>query len=197
MSISLLFEQLADIRKTVSIPLLLMGYLNPVLRYGVENFCCKCAETGIDGVILPDLPPEVYLEDYSGFFEKNNLYNIFLVTPQVSEERIRVIDSISKGFIYLVSSYSTTGTKGRFTDLQISYFKRISAMKLKNPRLIGFGISERKTFRTACENANGAIIGSAFVRMLEETGGSGEDIRRFVSKLKDTSGQPVNTLFFK
>jgi tryptophan synthase alpha chain len=197
MSMNLLFKQLTDIRKTISIPLILMGYINPVLRYGVQNFSIKCAECGIDGIILPDLPPEVYFEDYSVFFENNDIYNIFLITPQVSEERIRLIDSISKGFIYMVSSYSTTGTKGSITDDQLQYFRRINEMKLKNPRLIGFGISDRKTFRIACENACGAIVGSAFVKMLDQTGGNSVDIQTFVGNLKDINEPPVNPLFFR
>lgn len=183
MSINLLFKQLADIRKNVSIPLLLMGYINPVLKFGVENFCFKCAETGIDGVILPDLPPDIYLNQYSGIFKKKDLYNIFLVTPQMDEKRIRIIDSVSKGFLYLVSSYSITGMKGDFTEEQLSYFRRIREMNLKNPGLIGFGISDKKTFRSACDMAHGAIIGSAFVRMLTETGGGFENIKKFVDDI--------------
>ena len=183
MSIRLLFEQLADIRKTVSIPLLLMGYINPVMKFGVENFCIKCAETGINGVILPDLPPDIYLAQYSSIFEKNNLYNIFLVTPQISDERIRKIDNISRGFIYFVSSHSITGTKGVFSEEQLSWFKRIKELDLKNSGLIGFGISDRNTFRKACDNASGAIIGSAFVRMLTTTGGDSGNIKEFVDDL--------------
>lgn len=183
MSIKLLFNQLADLRKTVEIPLLLMGYINPVLKFGIENFCNKCAETGIDGVILPDLPPDIYLDQYSRIFEKNDLYNIFLVTPQMDDNRIRMIDSISKGFLYLVSSSSITGIKGDFTEGQRSHFKRIRKMNLKNPRLIGFGISDKETFRSACSMADGAIIGSAFVRMLTATGGGVENIKKFVDDL--------------
>ena len=184
MSIRLLFKQLADIRDSIDIPLLLMGYINPVLKFGIENFCHKCAETGIDGVILPDLPPDVYLDQFSGLFEKYNLYNIFLITPQSDDERIRMIDSVSRGFIYLVSSYSITGMKGDFTEDQLSYFSRIRDMNLVNPRLIGFGISGKHTFRSACRMAHGAIIGSAFVRMLSENGGGFENIRKFVDDLR-------------
>jgi tryptophan synthase alpha chain len=183
MSIKLLFDNLTDIRKTVSIPLLLMGYFNPVLKFGVENFCHKCAETGIDGIILPDLPPDIYLNQYSGLFDKKDLYNIFLITPQMDENRIRMIDSCSKGFLYLVSSYSVTGMKNDFTKEHFSYFSRISEMNLKNPGLIGFGISDKKAFRDACDLAHGAIIGSAFVRMLTETGGGFENIKKFVDSL--------------
>jgi tryptophan synthase alpha chain len=183
MSIKLLFNQLADIRKTVSIPLLLMGYINPVLKFGVANFCNKCAETGIDGVILPDLPPDIYINQYSGIFEKKDIYNIFLITPQMDYRRIRTIDSVSRGFLYLVSSFSITGMKGNFTEEQLSYFRRVSKMNLKNPGLIGFGISDKATFRSACDMANGAILGSAFVRMLTETGGGFENIKDFVNDL--------------
>jgi tryptophan synthase alpha chain len=184
MSVKLLFNQLVGIRKTVSTPLLLMGYINPVLKYGLENFCNKCVEIGIDGVIIPDLPPEIYLNQYSGIFEKRDLYNIFLITPQMDDNRIRIIDSISKGFLYLVSSHSITGMKGDFTEKQQSYFKRIREMNLKNPRLIGFGISDKETFSNACNMADGAIIGSAFVKMLTETGGGFRNIKEFVSDLK-------------
>jgi tryptophan synthase alpha chain len=184
MTIRLLFKQLADIRKRVTIPLLMMGYINPVLKFGVENFCKRCAETGIDGVILPDLPPDIYLDQFSGLFEKYNLYNIFLITPQSDNERIRRIDSISRGFIYLVSSYSITGKKVGFTEEQLSYFSRIKDMNLVNPGLIGFGISDKYTFTKACSMAHGAIIGSAFVSMLSKNGGGFENIRKFVDDLK-------------
>ena len=183
MSVKQLFDQLTDIRKTVTIPLLLMGYINPVLKFGVENFCNKCTEIGIDGIIIPDLPPEIYLNQYSGIFEKKDLINIFLITPQTDDERIRWIDSISRGFLYLVSSHSITGMKGNFTEEQLSYFRRISKMNLKNPGIIGFGISDKKTFKSACDMADGAIIGSAFVKMLTETGGGFENIKKFVDDL--------------
>ena len=133
MSLKMLFNQLSKIRDEVKIPLLLMGYLNPVLQFGIANFCRYCKETGIDGVILPDLPPLVYSEQYLPFFEKSELCNILLITPQSDNERIRTIDKISHGFIYMVSSSSVTGIKGNFSDEQISYFKRVSEMDLKNP----------------------------------------------------------------
>jgi len=183
MNTGLLFKQLTDIRKKITIPLLLMGYINPVLKFGMENFCANCAETGIDGVILPDLPPEIFLDRYSSLFEKYNLYNIFLITPQSDNERIRMIDKISKGFIYLVSSYSVTGIKEGFTANQISYFNRIKNMTLANPVLIGFGISGRGTFEAACSMANGAIIGSAFIRMLSEKDLSSNNIKQFVNEI--------------
>jgi len=166
MSVYTLFEQLKDIRKSVDIPLILMGYINPVIQYGVEAFCRKCGEIGIDGLIIPDLPLSVFEEEYKTIFEVNNLHNIFLITPQTSDERLRRIDEASSGFIYMVSSNSTTGAKEGVTDFQNSYFERISKFGLKNPCLIGFGISNAETFRNACQYAHGAIIGSAFVKAL-------------------------------
>ena len=166
MSVRKLFGQLENIRQTVDIPLILMGYINPVLQYGVEAFCQKCNEIGIDGLIIPDLPLSVYEEEFKSIFEANNLHNILLITPQTSDERLRKIDEASSGFIYMVSSNSTTGAKEGVSDFQTSYFERISAFELKNPRLIGFGISNAETFRNACQYAQGAIIGSAFVKAL-------------------------------
>ena len=163
-----LFEQLSGIRNEIDIPLLIMGYFNPILQYGVAEFCSRCAEIGIDGLIIPDLPVDVYDSNYKSIFEKYGLYNVFLITPQTSEERIRYIDKISKGFIYMVSSASTTGAKDRFDDEQVSYFKRIDSMQLKSPKVIGFGISNHQTFMQATEHAEGAIIGSAFVKFLSD-----------------------------
>jgi tryptophan synthase alpha chain len=184
MSIKLLFDQLQDIRKKVNIPLLLMGYLNPVLQFGIEKFCEKCKEIGIDGVILPDLPLEEYHTQYKIIFEKYDLRFIFLITPQTSDERIRLIDSISNGFIYMVSSASTTGAKGIIAEKQIEYFNRIKSLNLKNPLIIGFGISNKETFTRACEYANGAIIGSAFVKMLDTAENPGMRIKEFISEIK-------------
>ena len=167
MTIHLLFEQLKNIRKSVSIPLILMGYLNPVIQYGIEDFCKKCKEIGIDGTIIPDLPLEIYESEYKEIFERNSLSNIFLVTPQTSDERIRKIDELSTGFIYMVSSSSTTGVKGAVNEEQVSYFERITAMNLRSKRLIGFGISDKASFEKSSCYANGAIIGSAFIKALE------------------------------
>lgn len=167
MTISVLFEQLKDIRSKTSVPLILMGYLNPVLQYGVERFAEKAASIGIDGVILPDLPLKEYVEEYKAVFEKNNLKNIFLITPQTSDERVKMIDKETDGFIYMVSSASTTGTKEGTSDDQLGYFERINALNLKNPRIIGFGIKDNNSFRKACQYANGAIIGTAFIKALE------------------------------
>ena len=168
MTSELLFDQLKDIRKSVKIPLIIMGYFNPILQFGVENFCEKCSEIGIDGLIIPDLPVDVYHENYQEIFEKYNLINVFLITPQTSEERIRFIDSISNGFIYMVSSASVTGAKSSFGEQQTDYFQRIQKMNLNAPGIIGFGISNRETFETAIDYAKGAIIGSAFVKFIAE-----------------------------
>lgn len=185
MSIPLLFEQLKDIRKRIRVPLILMGYLNPILQYGIEPFLKKAAETGIDGIILPDLPLDDYLEQYKDVFEVYGIKNIFLVTPQTSDERIRKIDSHSTSFIYLVSSYSITGSKNEFSPYQLEYFERIRNMKLKNPGLIGFGISSHQTFTTACNYNSGAIIGSAFIRMIENSKHYENDISQFIHAIKE------------
>ncbi|WP_276360961.1 tryptophan synthase subunit alpha [Daejeonella sp. H1SJ63] len=166
MNLKVLFEQLKELRKRVSIPVLLMGYVNPVLQYGVKNFCDSCAAVGVDGVIVPDLPMYEYEELYKENFISNNLSNIFLVTPQTSEERIRKIDELSNGFIYLLSSSSTTGKNLKVSDVAESYFSRIRDMKLKNPTMIGFGISDQASFNKAAEYTRGAIVGSAFVKFL-------------------------------
>ena len=170
MTTEVLFKQLEGIRKTVSIPLIIMGYFNPVLQYGVEAFCKKCAEIGIDGLILPDLPVDVYQEEYEHIFKKYNLINVFLITPQTSDERIRKIDAASDGFIYMVSSASTTGAKEGFGEEQKAYFERIASLKLSNPQIVGFGIGNRETFEQATEKSKGAIIGSAFIKHLTKNG---------------------------
>ena len=168
MTLKILFEQLSksEIRNSKS-AILLMGYLNPVLQFGVENFCRKANEAGISGIIIPDLPMDEYLSEYEKIFDKYSLKNIFLITPQTSEKRIKTIDKYSDGFIYMVSSASTTGVKGGIDSEQERYFSRIKKMNLKNPLMIGFGISDRKSFSKACEYANGAIIGSAFIKSLQ------------------------------
>jgi tryptophan synthase alpha chain len=183
MSINLLFEQLKEIRKSISIPLILMGYLNPVMQYGIENFCQKCNDIGIDGTIIPDLPLEIYETEYKKVFEKNSLSNIFLITPQTSDERIRKIDALSSGFIYMVSSSSTTGVKGAVNEEQIAYFEKICNMNLRSKRLIGFGISDKASFEKACGYANGAIIGSAFVKALAGEGEIEVKVRTFIQKI--------------
>jgi tryptophan synthase alpha chain len=183
MTSELLFEQIADIRETVSIPLIIMGYLNPMMQYGIEAFCAKCKEVGIDGLIIPDMPVDVYHEQYQAIFEKYGLLNVFLITPQTSEERIRFIDSISNGFIYMVSSAGTTGAKNSFGNAQETYFDRIGKMNLKNPQIVGFGISNHETFTQATNKAKGAIIGSAFIKYLTKNGT--ESIKAFVDMVLD------------
>jgi len=182
MTTEILFKQLEGIRDHISIPLIIMGYFNPVLQYGVEAFCKKCAEIGIDGLILPDLPLAEYNLHYRELFEKYNLANIFLITPQTSEERIRELDEASKGFIYMVSSASTTGKTSGFAEEQISYFNKVDALQLKNPQIVGFGISNAETFSQATRKAKGAIIGSAFIKTLTNEGLSG--IPFFIKQLR-------------
>jgi len=170
MHTALLFKQLKDIRKEVSVPLILMGYFNPMLQYGVEAFCKKCHEVGIDGFIIPDLPAQVYDEEYKAIFDRYGLLNIFLITPQTSNDRIQYMDSISEGFIYMVSSASTTGAQSGFGHTQQDYFKRIADLNLKNPQIVGFGISNKQTFTQATTHAKGAIIGSAFIKYIDAQG---------------------------
>jgi tryptophan synthase alpha chain len=183
MKLKILFDQIRDIRNEVAYshtPLLLMGYLNPVLQFGMERFCQMSQEAGIDGVILPDLPLDVYLEEYEALFRKYGIANIFLITPQTPEERIRFIDRHSNAFIYLVSSASTTGVKDRLQEEQLRYFERIKAMNLINPLLIGFGISDKVGLNKASEYASGAIVGSAFVKALESGAVLKENIKNFM-----------------
>ncbi len=182
MSTELLFEQLEGIRESVNIPLIIMGYFNPVLQYGVEAFCSRCADIGIDGLILPDLPLDVYQDEYEAIFKKYGLLNMFLITPQTSDERIRQIDDASEGFIYMVSSASTTGAKTGFGTEQEQYFERIGNMRLEHPQIVGFGISNADTFEQATQLAKGAIIGSAFIKFLTKEGK--EHIDRFIKSIK-------------
>ena len=168
MSLRVLFSQLADIRRDVDIPLILMGYLNPIMHFGFEEFCRKCAETGIDGMIIPDLPFKDYLETYKPVADRYGLRIIMLITPETSEERIRFIDSNTDGFIYMVSSAATTGAQKEFDAIKQAYFNRVNSMNLRNPRMIGFGISNRQTLEAAQSNSAGAIIGSRFVTLLAD-----------------------------
>ena len=165
-----LFDQLQNIRETINIPLVVMGYFNPIMQYGIKRFCKKCQSIGIDGLIIPDLPVDLYHKEYKTLFDQYNLYNMFLITPQTKHERIRYIDQVSSGFIYMVSSASVTGAKSAFGNAQEEYFKRIAQMKLKTPQLVGFGISNAKTFQTATRLSHGAIIGSAFIQFIEKNG---------------------------
>ena len=171
MSLRLLFDQLKDIRKDVTIPLILMGYMNPVMQFGFERFCQKCVEVGIDGMILPDLPFKDYMEDFKPIADKYDLRIIMLITPETSEERIRFIDDNTDGFIYMVSSAAITGAQKEFNEAKQAYFNKVHAMNLKHPTMIGFGISNKQTLQSAQANANGAIIGSKFVQLLAEANG--------------------------
>lgn len=185
MSLKVLFEQLEGIRtKGITIPIVLMGYLNPVYQFGIEAFAQKCQEIGIDGLILPDLPVEEYFNSYKKVFDRYGLLNIFLITPQTSEDRIRKIDEISDGFIYMVSSASVTGATSGISQEMESYFNRVNAMNLRNPRLIGFGIKDKQSFQTASKYASGAIIGSQFVRLIGSTKDLNSEIVSFVHSLK-------------
>jgi tryptophan synthase alpha chain len=184
MTLPLLFEQLKDLRQQVTIPILLMGYVNVVLQYGVEEFCQKCKEVGVDGCIIPDLPMYEYEEMYQSTFEKYGLSNIFLVTPQTSTERIHKIDGLSNAFIYLVSSSATTGSNLAISESSNAYFQRIADMNLKNPLVIGFGISDKKTYDAANEYASGAIIGSAFVKALANEGDLQYKIKGFMREFR-------------
>ena len=183
MTTNLLFNQLKGLRKISEIPVVIMGYFNPILQYGIEKFCSNCKDVGIDGLIIPDLPADIFKKNYKIIFEKYKLNMMFLITPQTSNERINLIDDLSKGFIYMVSSYSVTGAKDSFDKYQIEYFKRIKKLNLSNPLLIGFGISNKKTFQTACQNSNGAIIGSAYIKYIENHGVS--KTRDFIKLIKD------------
>lgn len=168
MNLDLYFEQVKSIKGKTSIPLIAMGYVNQMLRFGDDKFLQLCVDSGISGLILPDLPLNVYENEYKDKFEKYGIVNVFLITPQTSEKRIIEIDNISNSFIYMVSSASTTGTKSNIDNSQVKYFERVKAMKLKNPLIIGFGISNKETFDEACKYASGAIIGSAFVKAISE-----------------------------
>lgn len=166
MTISTLFNQLKDFRKDITVPVILMGYLNPLLQYGFEKFCAKAAEVGIDGIIIPDIPMYEFQQEYSAVIKKYGLDFIFLVTPETSEERIKKLDQLSSGFLYAVSSSSITGSDKDFSPVE-TYLHKLQSLKLKNPVLVGFGIKDKSTFETACKYANGAIIGSAYIKALE------------------------------
>lgn len=170
MSLRLLFRQLAAMRDTVRIPVILMGYLNPIMQYGFGNFCESCEAAGVDGVIIPDLPFDDYLQDYKPVADKHGLHMVMLITPETSEERVRAIDAHTGGFVYMVSSAATTGAQKSFDGQKQAYFRRVGAMGLRNPRLVGFGVSNRATLEAAFANSQGAIIGSRFVQLLAEKG---------------------------
>jgi tryptophan synthase alpha chain len=183
MNIDLLFEQTKEMRKHISMPVVLMGYLNPLLQYGVEKFLKRASEAGFDALIIPDLPMREYVQDYKTLFEKYNIKNIFLITPDTSEERIRTIDELSDGFIYLVAARGTTGARKNISNEQQEYFKRIKSYQLKNALLVGFGISNRETFEKACIHTNGAIIGSAFIKALKNELNTETSIKNFIENI--------------
>ena len=182
MTLKVLFEQLEDIRKDVNIPLIMMGYLNPIMRYGFEEFCKKCNEIGIDGAIIPDLPFNDYINEYKFIADKYDIKIVMLITPETSDERIRLIDEHTDGFIYMVSSASTTGAQQSFDEKKQDYFRKINGMNLRNPRLIGFGISNKATLEAAQANASGAIIGSKFITLLKESA----NVKDAVKALKES-----------
>jgi tryptophan synthase alpha chain len=190
MTIKKLFEQLKDFRTSLTpgdlggIPVILMGYMNPVLQYGFENFCADAASVGIDGLIIPDLPEYEFETEYGAIIQKHGLDFIFLVTPETSEERIKKLDSLSTGFLYAVSSSSTTGSDKQMTDVN-TYLQKLQRLKLKNPVLVGFGIKDKETFNAACAHANGAIIGSAYIKALSEPGTVTEITKVFLESIKN------------
>ena len=184
MTLGTLFSQLRDIRTQVTIPLVLMGYLNPILQYGIEHFCQSCVESGVSGVIIPDLPFKDYMEALKPVADRYDLQVIMLITPETSDERIRFIDDHTDGFIYMVSSAAITGAQKSFDDAKQAYFRRIDAMNLRNPRMIGFGISNAQTLKAAQDNAAGAIIGSKFVTLLNESKDADEAIDKLFEALE-------------
>ena len=184
MIVKLLLEQVKELRKDVTIPVILMGYLNPVMQYGIEKFVKDAGKAGVDGLILPDMPIDVYQHEYKDIFDSAGLTNTFLISPTTSEERIRRVDALTDGFIYAVSSSSTTGAKSDFTDSQMAYFEKLKSMNLRNPFLIGFGISNQETFGTASSFASGAIVGSAFINLLKDSKNLRADVIAFVKNIK-------------
>lgn len=180
MTIATLFAQLKDMRKEINVPLLLMGYMNPVLQYGFEKFCASAAAVGIDGLILPDLPMYEFETEYGAIIKKHGLDFIFLVTPETSDERVKKLDALSTGFLYAVSSSSTTGKDGQMAE-QSAYFKRLRSLSLKNPVLVGFGIKDKQSFEEVCRHNSGAIIGSAFIKAL----GNREPVEKTVKQFMD------------
>ena len=182
MTIKKLFEQLLDFRKEISVPVLLMGYMNPILQYGFEKFCAEASAVGIDGLILPDLPEHEFETEYGAIIKKYGLNFVFLVTPETSEERVKRLDALSSGFLYAVSSSSTTGKDKNMNDVKV-YLQKLKNLKLKNPVFVGFGIKDKQTFETACENANGAFIGTAFIKALENDNDVERATKKFVNEI--------------
>ncbi len=184
MTVPLLLEQVRTLRQTVKLPIVLMGYLNPVLQYGIECFIQDAAAAGVDGLIFPDLPLAEYESKYAAFFERHQLSHVFLIAPTTSDDRIATIDRLSSGFIYAVSASSTTGVRTSFSAEQLAYFDLLKTRKLQRPLLIGFGISNRETFQTVCRYAAGGIIGSAFINLLATSTDLDSDINKFIANLK-------------
>jgi len=187
-TLALIFDQIEEIRKTVNIPIIMMGYYNQLLQYGVFDFFKKAKAVGVDGFIIPDLPLDIYQKEYKTVLSELALDMIFLITPQTTDERIQLIDTESSGFLYMVSSFAITGSKSDIQQNQIDYFKHINQLNLNNPKLIGFGISDKKTFDTACQHAEGAIIGSAFIKALEGSTHLKTTVNEFINGVK--SGEP-------
>lgn len=183
MSLRKLFDQLKTVRPTIQMPLLLMGYLNPIMQYGFERFCQSCAEVGIDGMIVPDLPFADYLANYKDIADRHDLKMIMLITPETSDERIRLIDQHTEGFIYLVSSASTTGAQQQFNSEKQDYFTKVVGMKLRNPLMVGFGISNQATLEAASAHTNGAIVGSKFIQLLGENATPDEAVKGLLKAL--------------
>ncbi len=185
MSLKLLFEQISTMRQDgVTIPVILMGYLNPIMHFGFERFCKECVRVGVDGVIIPDLPFKEYMEEYKATAESHGIRVIMFISPETSAERIRLIDENASGFIYMVSTAGTTGARDSFADYAAEYFGRVDGMGVSHPRLIGFGISSKGTFAAACENSNGAIIGSHFVKLLAEQKSAKEAVKKLLEIVK-------------
>ena len=183
-TLDLIFDQIVEIRKTVTIPIILMGYYNQVLQYGTTTFFKKAKEVGADGFIIPDLPLDIYQKNYKTILNELDLDMIFLITPQTTTERIRLIDNESSGFLYLVSSFAITGSQSDIQQEQVDYFKRIEVLSLNNPKLIGFGISDKSSFTTACNHSEGAIIGSAFIKALKDSNNLKETIASFIKGIR-------------
>lgn len=184
MSLKKLFEQLKDIRKEVTIPVVLMGYLNPIMQFGFEEFCKQCVAVGVDGMIIPDLPFGDYMSDFKDLTQTYDLKTIMLITPETTDDRIRLIDVNTEGFIYMVSSAAITGAQKSFNEQKQAYFRRINTMGLKNPRLVGFGISNKETFEAATSHAAGAIIGSKFIQLLNSEPTAEQAVDQLLEALK-------------
>lgn len=193
MNLRLLVNQVSELRKIVRIPIILMGYLNPIMQYGIEKLCADAEQAGGDGLIVPDMPMDEYLTSYRALFEAHNLSNTFLISPTTSEARIRKIDAATKGFIYAVAASSTTGARDKFGEDQLAYFAKLKSMNLTNPFMIGFGISNASTFTSACAYGSGAVVGSAFINLLGETKDMATDIHQFVTSLKKGQAQGKQT----